>query len=254
MSNDPRVQQLLDEIFDSERTPEEVCADCPELLPEVRKLCRQMRQIEMELDGMFPKPDSDRETDAPAPGTPDAELPRIPCYQVEAVVGRGGMGIVYKALHLRLNRPVALKMLLAGAYAGPQERERFKREAESVASLRHANLLQVYDVGEHDGRPYFTMEYVEGGSLAQNLLGTPQPIRQAAPLVATLAEAVEVAHQGGIVHRDLKPANILLQSKSQIQNPISPTEILQVSDFRFRTLTPRSLSLCWHDTSTRNRP
>src|SRR5262245_25741705 len=120
------------------------------------------------------------------------------------------MGIVYKARHLRLNRTVALKMLLAGAYAGPEERERFLREAEAVAGLRHANLVQVYDVGDHDGRPYFTMEYVEGGSLAQKLLGAPQPAHQAAALLATLAEAVQVAHRGGIVHRDLKPANILL--------------------------------------------
>jgi serine/threonine-protein kinase len=120
------------------------------------------------------------------------------------------MGIVYKTRHLRLNRPVALKMLLARAYGGAEERERFLREAEAVEGLRHANLVQVHDVGDHNDRPYFTMEYVEGGSLAQKLLGTPQPVRQAASLVATLAEAVQVAHQGGIVHRDLKPANILL--------------------------------------------
>ena len=107
-------------------------------------------------------------------------MPRIPGYEVEAVLGRGGMGIVYKARHLRLNRLVALKMLLAGAYAGPEELERFLREAEAVAGLRHANIVQVYDVGDHDGRPYFTMEFVEGGSLAQKLAGTPQPAGQAA--------------------------------------------------------------------------
>ena len=90
---------------------------------------------------------------------------------MEAVLGRGGMGVVYKARHLRLNRPVALKMLLAGAYAGPAERERFLREAEAVAGLRHPNIVQVYDVGDLDGRPYFTMEFVEGGSLAQKLAG-----------------------------------------------------------------------------------
>ena len=139
-----------------------------------------------------------------------AELPQIPGYEVEAVLGRGGMGVVYRARHLRLNRPVALKMLLAGAYAGPEERERFQREAEAVAGLRHPNIVQVHDVGDLDGRPYFTMEFVEGGSLAQKMAGTPQPARQAAALVAQLAEAVQVAHQSGIVHRDLKPANILL--------------------------------------------
>jgi serine/threonine-protein kinase len=137
-------------------------------------------------------------------------LPRIPGYEVEAVLGRGGMGVVFRARHLRLNRPVALKMLLAGAYAGPHERERFQREAEAEAGLRHPNVVQVHDAGEHDGRPYFTMELVEGGSLAQKLRGTPQPARPAAALVATLAEAVHVAHACGIVHRDLKPANVLL--------------------------------------------
>src|SRR5262249_7580589 len=149
----------------------------------------------------------------PVPRHTCAELPEIPGYQVEALLGRGGMGAVYKARHLRLNRFVALKMLLAGAYAGPHERARFQREAEAVASLRHTHIVQVYDVGDHEGRPYFTMEFLEGGSLAQALAGTPQPARPAAALVATLAEAMQVAHQGGIVHRDLKPANILLAAE-----------------------------------------
>jgi serine/threonine-protein kinase len=87
---------------------------------------------------------------------------------------------------------------------------RFQREAEAVASLHHANIVQVYDVGDHGGQPYFTMELVEGGSLAEKLAGTPQPARAAATLVATLAGAVQAAHQGGILHRDLKPANVLL--------------------------------------------
>src|SRR5262249_1790148 len=139
-----------------------------------------------------------------------ADLPLIPGYEVESLLGRGGMGLVYKARHLRLNRFVALKMLITGAYAGPQERARFQREAEAVASLHHANIVQIYDVGDHGGWPYFTMELLEGGSLAQALASTPQPARQAATLLATLAEAVQVAHRGGIVHRDLKPANILL--------------------------------------------
>src|SRR5262249_56147725 len=100
-----------------------------------------------------------------------------------------------------LGRRVALKMLVAGAYAAPEERERFLREAEAVAGLRHANIVQVHGAGDHDGRPYFTMEYVEGGSLAQRLSGTPQPARQAAPLLATLAGAVPVAREGGVGHR-----------------------------------------------------
>jgi serine/threonine-protein kinase len=234
MSADSRVQQLLDEILDSERSPEEVCADCPELLTEVRERWQQMRRVEAELDAMFPTPAPNRDAITPAPRNPDVELPQIPGYQVEAVLGRGGMGIVFKARHLRLNRAVALKMLLPGAYAGLEERERFLREAEAVASLRHANLVQVHDVGDHDGRPYFTMEYVEDGNLAQKLVGKPQPALQAAELVATLAKAVQVAHQSGIVHRDLKPANILLHSKAEIQNLESEHERnrgFRISDF-----------------------
>jgi serine/threonine-protein kinase len=205
MTDDPRVQQLLDELLDAHATPEEVCGSCPELLPVVRERWRQMRRLRADLDVLFPP--SDGPTPQPSEGMP---LPRIPGYEVEAVLGRGGMGIVFRARHLRLNRVVALKMALAGACAGPRERERFQREAEAEADLRHPHIVQVYDVGEHDGRLYFTMELVEGGSLAQKLAGTPLPARQAAALPTSLAEAVQVAHQGGIIHRDLKPANILL--------------------------------------------
>src|SRR5262245_36457081 len=210
MAKEPRVEQLLDEILDSGRTPEEVCAACPDLLPEVRRRWRLMCRVEAELEAIFPTPGPTADDDPTLPWHPAAGLPSIPGYEVEAVLGRGGMGIVYKARDLRLGRRVALKMLLAGAYAAPEERERFLREAEAVAGLRHANIVQVHGAGDHDGRPYFTMEYVEGGSLAQRLSGTPQPARQAAALLATLAEAVQAAHQGGIVHRDLKPGNVLL--------------------------------------------
>jgi serine/threonine-protein kinase len=210
MTDELRVQQLLDEILDSGCTPEEVCGACPELLPEVRRRWQQMCLVQAELEALFPTPGAERGAATVIPMRQDASLPRIPGYEVEALLGRGGMGVVYRARHLRLNRPVALKMLLAGVYAGPDVQARFQREAEAVASLRHANIVQVHDVGDHEGRPYFTMEFVEGGSLAQALAGTPQPARQAAALLDTLAQAVQVAHQGGIVHRDLKPANILL--------------------------------------------
>ncbi len=204
MTDDPRVQQLLDELIGSHTTPEAVCKSCPELLPVVRKKWLRVRRLSADLDAVFPPGD-----DA-APSLQETALPQVPGYEVEAVLGRGGMGIVFRAKHLRLNRLVALKMLLAGAYAAPYERARFQREAEAVARLQHPNIVQVHDVGDIDGRPYFTMEYVANGGLAHKLAGVPQPPRQAAQLVATLAAAVQAAHERGIVHRDLKPANVLL--------------------------------------------
>ncbi len=204
MADDPRVQQLLDELLGSDTTPEAVCKSCPELLPVVRKRWRRVRRLLADLDTLFP-PSSDV-----AAALEETGLPQVPGYEVEAILGRGGMGIVFRARHLRLNRLVALKMLLAGTYATPQERARFQREAEAVARLQHPNIVHVHDVGDIYGRPYFTMEYVANGSLAHKLAGVPQPARQAAQLVATLAGAVQAAHQRGIVHRDLKPANVLL--------------------------------------------
>src|SRR5436190_10699141 len=209
MTDNLRLRQLLDELHDSHATPEEVCRSCPELLPEVRARWRAVCRVRAELDALFPAP-AVRGVGAPTLLPASASLPQVPGYNVEAELGHGGMGVVYRAWHLRLHRRVAVKMLLAGAHAQPAERERFLREAEAVAGLRHPNIVQVYEVGDVDGQSYFTMELVEGGSLAQQIQGVPQPVRKAAALVATLADAVHAAHQGGIVHRDLKPGNILL--------------------------------------------
>jgi serine/threonine protein kinase/tetratricopeptide (TPR) repeat protein len=138
------------------------------------------------------------------------ERPEIPGYEVLALLGRGGMGVVYKARQTSLNRLVALKMILAGADYSAAEVSRFRREAEAVARLQHPNIVQIHDVGEIRGRPYFSMELIEGGSLAERLGGTPQSARWSAEFVEVLARAVDHAHRVGVVHRDLKPANILL--------------------------------------------
>jgi WD40 repeat protein/serine/threonine protein kinase len=137
----------------------------------------------------------------------------VPGYEILGELGRGGMGVVYKARQVKLNRPVALKMILAGSYAAPAQRDRFLAEARAVARLHHPNIVQIYEIGEHDGRPYFSLEFVEGGSLDRKLAGTPQPPREAANLVAILARAMQAAHETGIVHRDLKPANVLMTAQ-----------------------------------------
>ncbi len=139
-------------------------------------------------------------------------LPLIPGYEILGVLGRGGMGVVYQARHLRLKRVVALKMILTGPHAGRQELERFTAEAVAVAALQHPNVVQIYEISEHDGQPYFALEFVDGGSLSGKLQGKPLPTAEVAPLVQTLARAMHHAHQKGIVHRDLKPANVLLSS------------------------------------------
>ncbi len=131
-------------------------------------------------------------------------------YEILGELGRGGMGVVYKARQLGLNRIVALKMVLAGDHAGSDGLARFFIEAEAVAGLQHPNIVQIFEVGEHNKLPYFTLEFVEGGSLARNTEGKPQPPREAARILEVLARGIAYAHQLGIIHRDLKPANVLL--------------------------------------------
>jgi tRNA A-37 threonylcarbamoyl transferase component Bud32 len=134
----------------------------------------------------------------------------VPGYEILGELGRGGMGVVFKARQTNLNRIVALKMVLSGGYAGQAERKRFVNEALSVAQLGHSNIVPIFDFGEHAGHLYFTMEFLEGGSLAARLGGQPQPALRSAELVGVLARAIEQVHAAGIAHRDLKPANVFL--------------------------------------------
>jgi eukaryotic-like serine/threonine-protein kinase len=159
-----------------------------------------------ELKGCPPAP-TEASDDAPDDGAP---FPTISGFDVLEELGRGGMGVVYKARQQALNRLVALKMILPDRLHGEQERSRFRTEAEAAARLQHPNFVQIHEVGERGRRPYLVMELVEGDNLARRLGGSPQPIGWSAALVETLARAVHHAHQKGIVHRDLKPANILL--------------------------------------------
>ena len=145
--------------------------------------------------GMFSKP---------------AAFPKVPGFEILDELGRGGMGVVYKARQLPLQRLVALKMILSGDFAHSDQLLRFVIEGEMLASLQHANIVLVHEVGQHDGKPFLVLEYVEGGTLGRYLAAQAVPPREAARLVEQLARAVHHAHLHGIIHRDLKPANILL--------------------------------------------
>ena len=142
------------------------------------------------------------------PHRPRKPLKEFGDYEIEGELGRGGMGIVYLAKQKNLNRRVVLKML-TGHY-GPDELRRFLEEAETAAGLSHTNIAHIYEVGEHDGTPFFSMEYVDGGTLADSLRKEPPPPRDAAELLISIARALHHAHENGVVHRDMKPANVLL--------------------------------------------
>jgi formylglycine-generating enzyme required for sulfatase activity/tRNA A-37 threonylcarbamoyl transferase component Bud32 len=216
MAENPRVQQLLDEILDSERTPEEVCGSCPELLPEVRRRWQEMCCVEAELKALFPSTDVVAGAGATAGSPPSTNLPLIPGYEVEAVLGHGGMGVVYRARQIKANRLVALKMIRAVEHASPIERLRFQIETEAVARLQHLHIVQLYEAGEVRGQPFFSLEFCDGGTLTEQLRKEPPTPNEAAALIETLARAMHYAHLRGVVHRDLKPGNVLLAGAEKV--------------------------------------
>jgi serine/threonine protein kinase len=183
-------------------TAEELCPDDPTLWEGLRRRLANRRRLSPFLAPPTVAP-SQEERAAPP-------LPQVPGYEVLEVVGHGGMGIVYKARQVQLNRLVALKMILAGAH--PSDLARFRTEAEAVARLEHPNIIRIYEVGERGGHPYLVLEWADGGSLAEHLTGGPLPPRSAATVLLPLARAVAFAHARGIIHRDLKPANVLLRA------------------------------------------
>lgn len=135
--------------------------------------------------------------------------PRIPGYDIQDVLGTGGMGIVFRVHHLRSDRTLALKSVHGGPYAIEEDRQRLRAEARYAARLHHSHIAPVFHIGEHDGTPYYTLEFLPGGSLEEKLRGGPLPSTKAAELTEQLARAVHVFHEAGILHRDLKPGNIL---------------------------------------------
>jgi WD40 repeat protein len=210
VGQDPQSESLLELLVRWEElrqqgktaTPEELCPDDARLQALLRERLARRQRLQAALD----LPGVTQQDQAAQP----ASLPVIDGYEMGELLGRGGMGLVFKAWHKALKRHVALKIVLSGAHAGATERARFRTEAEAVARLHHPGIVQIYEVGEQAGCPYLALEFVSGGSLAQQLDGAPMPPRRAAQLLLDLARAVQHAHEQGIVHRDLKPANVLL--------------------------------------------
>ncbi len=171
------------------------------------------------------------------------ETPEVPGYEILEELGRGGMAIVYRARQIHANRFVALKMILDGGRARNEDLKRFRTEAEALASLQHPGIVQIFEVGEHKGKPFFSLELCSAGNLNRYLNGTPLPPRQSAKLVLSLAKAVHAAHEANVLHRDLKPGNVLLtphssakanlasQSNPENSRPSLDSLIPKVTDF-----------------------
>ncbi len=236
LPEESHIRALLEEMLETGSGPEQVSGGDHNLERVLRKRLRRARETEAQLEALFPSPHTggDSKWRASLEGRrADGPLPEIPGYEVNGVIGTGGMGVVYRAKHLQLHRWVAIKMVLHGAYASREKMECLLREAQDVAALRHPNIVQVYDVGQHDGFPYFAMELLDGGDLARKLQGKPLAAREAAELIRVLAGAVHAAHLGGIVHRDLKPGNILLDTD----------ETPKITDFSLATRLERDLTI-----------
>jgi serine/threonine protein kinase/WD40 repeat protein len=229
MAEDPRLEDLLDqyqELLEDGHVPslEELSRDCPELRPALYRRVARLQQVGRILGDPPPFALPEANGDQPPLSLNDGktwvsqsieakhpvQIPAPPGYEVVAPLGEGGMGIVYQARQVGLERLVALKMILGGSRARAVDLVRFRNEAQAIAALRHPNIVQVFEIGEFRGQPFFSLEFCAGGTLAKTLNGEPQPPYAAAVMVETLARAIHYAHCRGIVHRDLKPSNVLL--------------------------------------------
>ncbi len=258
----PESDRLLDlvvlwEELHEAGTPvpiEELCQDCPELLPALRKRLKALGALDAVLANET-NPGSatiakEQKSEIEKLSRQVEPQPVIPGYEIIRELGRGGMGVVYEARQIRLNRLVAVKVLLGGSYATVTSQERFKAEVDAIGRMQHPNLIQVFDVGEYDGRVYYSMEYLAGGNLEDRIGNAPLPPRKAAEIVKILADAIEAVHEHGVIHRDLKPANILLTAADATNEKtgVKGFGIPKISDFGLakRTDIPSGPTLTEH--------
>lgn len=271
--DDPRLNEILVQYFQAteggESPDEEMLLERhPEFADQLREFFADKRQIDniakpsfdedtrpvqpaggtVDMPTMAPSaptsPGADEATLAPGHAGRDAatgDSPQVGCkvryfgdYELLEEIARGGMGVVYKARQVSLNRIVALKMILSGQLAGEDDVKRFYTEAEAAANLDHPGIVPIFEVGEHEGRHYYSMGFVDGQSLADLLEDGPLPPSEAAEYTRKIAEAIAFAHEHGVIHRDLKPANVLLQSGDRrpesggkSASPHPPTSSLQ---------------------------
>ncbi len=227
--NDEQLAQVLDDITHKRIGSDSACQKYPELADEIRHLFALGQLVDF-----CALPDTDVTLGA-EPSPTSEVLPRsFTNYELVEELGRGGMGVVYKAWDKELQRFVALKMILRGTLASPADLARFRSEAQAAASLAHPQIVPIYQVGEHDGQPFFCMKYVSGRTLAEVVAEGPLPPRQAAAFLAGMARAVAHAHEKGVLHRDLKPSNILLEiadSKSQNKGSAAQAASPMITDF-----------------------
>jgi tetratricopeptide (TPR) repeat protein/tRNA A-37 threonylcarbamoyl transferase component Bud32 len=208
------AEAVLD-LIGNEQLLRQEAGETPQLADYLRRFPRWAPQIHVQfeveraLDMETLSQSAAASAGRPGPAAAGPPAP-VPGYELLEELGRGGQSVVHKARQVSLNRLVALKQILTGAYAGAAERARFRTEAEAIARLQHPNVVQIYEVGERDGVPFLCLEFVGGGSLAQRLAAGPLPPREAARLVEAVGRAMHAVHQHGIVHRDLKPQNVLL--------------------------------------------
>lgn len=220
-SGDELLANLLSEITDRQSEGEavdidEYCQRHPEIADELRKLFAAVVVTDVAGRESAFGPDSWKEQNSEADNLIECPY-KFGEFELIEEIGRGGMGVVFKARHLRLNRMVALKMILQGELASPDDRQRFMAEANAAAKLQHDSIVSVYEVGQHEGKLYFCMEYISGRTLLQELATGPLLPRRATRILLQIAKGMAYAHQQGVLHRDLKPSNILISENGDVK-------------------------------------